>query len=106
MISIEFLRQFKLGEYAIFDLVASFLGIYLLSPFLSKIFKKIRLDIPKINWLYLTLPIGILAHLIVGKITPMTRDFLDLNSSYLLKILIVGLLFFGLKNIKIIKRKK
>lgn len=106
MISIEFLRQFKLGEYAIFDLVVSFLGIYLLSPFLSKIFKKIRLDIPKINWIYLTLPIGILAHLLVGKITPMTRDFLDLNSSYLLKILIVGLLFFGLKNIRIMKHSK
>ena len=106
MTTIEFLRQFKLGEYAIFDLVASFLGIYLLSPFLSKIFKKIRLDIPKINWIYLTLPIGILAHLLIGKITPMTRDLLDLNSSYLLKILIVGLLFFGLKNIKIIRRTK
>ncbi len=106
MTTIEFLRQFKLGEYAIFDLVASFLGIYLLSPFLSKIFKKIRLDIPKINWIYLTLPIGILAHLLIGKITPMTRDLLDLNSSYLLKILIVGLLFFGLKNVKIIRRTK
>lgn len=106
MTTIEFLRQFKLGEYAIFDLVASFLGIYLLSPFLSKIFKKIRLDIPKINWIYLTLPIGILAHLLVGKITPMTRDFLDLNSSYLLKILIIGLLFFGIRGIKIIRNKK
>lgn len=72
MTTIEFLRQFKLGEYAIFDLVASFFGIYLLSPFLSKIFKKIRLDIPKVNWLYLTLPIGILAHILVGNITPMT----------------------------------
>lgn len=106
MTTIEFLRQFKLGEYAIFDLVASFLGIYLLSPFLSKIFKKIRLDIPKINWLYLTLPIGILAHIIVGNITPMTRDFLDLNNSYLLKILIIGLLFFGIRGIKIIRNKK
>lgn len=104
MLSLEFLRQFRFGGYAIFDILVSFLGIYLLSSLLSKLFLKIRVSIPKINWLFLTLPLGILTHLLVGKITPMTRDFMSLNSHYLLKIIILVLLFFGLRNIKIIKK--
>ena len=104
MITIEFLRQFRFSGYAIFDFATAFIGIYLISPLLSKIFLKIRIDIPKQNWLFLTLPIGILAHLLIGKITPMVRNFLDINDHYVLKIIILSLLVFGLKGIKIIKK--
>lgn len=104
MIPIAFLRQFRISDYAIFDLAVSFFGIYLLSPLLSKIFLKIRINIPKKSWLFLTLPIGILAHLLVGNITPMTRNFMDIQSHYILKILILGLLILGIKDIKIIKK--
>lgn len=106
MVPIEFLRQFRFSGYAIFDFIAAFLGIYLLAPLLSKIFLKIRIDIPKRNWLFLTLPIGIAAHLLVGNITPMTKDFLDIQSHYILKILILGLLIFGIRGIKITKKSK
>jgi hypothetical protein len=105
MIPIEYLRQFRLGSYAIFDLVAAFLGMYLLGPLLSKLFRKLRLDIPRYNWVYLTLPIAILSHLLAGNITPMTRDFLDINSHYLIKLIILASLILGIRGIKIIKRK-
>ncbi|MFZ2189666.1 MAG: hypothetical protein WA057_06375 [Candidatus Magasanikiibacteriota bacterium] len=101
---IEFLRQFRLGGYAIFDFVVSFLGIWLLSPLLTKLFKKIKLDIPKINWLFLTLPISIIIHLLVGNVTPFTKNFLDLHGHYILKIIILVLLILGLRGIKIIKK--
>ncbi len=101
MTSLEFLRQFRLGGYAIFDFVVAFVGIYLLSPLLSKIFKKIRINIPKRNWLFLTLPIGIITHLLIGNITPMTKYFIDLHGHYILKILILGLFIAGIKGIKI-----
>lgn len=104
MIPIEFLRQFRFSGYAIFDIFAAFLGIYLLAPLLSKLFLKINLNVPRKNWIFLTLPIGILSHLSVGKITPMTADFLNLQNHYILKIIIFILLFFGLKNIKIVKK--
>lgn len=106
MNTIEFLRQFRILDYAVFDFAASFLGIYLLSPLLSKLFLKLRLNIPKRNWLFLTLPIGMVSHLLVGSITPMTRDFLDLNDHYILKIVILILLFFGIKGIKVVKKVK
>ncbi|KKP79430.1 MAG: hypothetical protein UR78_C0014G0011 [Candidatus Moranbacteria bacterium GW2011_GWF2_35_39] len=104
MIPIEFLRQFRLGDYAIFDFAVSFLGIYLLAPLLSKLFLKLKLDIPKQNWLYLTLPIGVTTHLLFGKITPLTRDFIDIQGHYIVKIIILGLLFLGLNDIKIIRK--
>lgn len=103
MITIEYLRSFKLGEYAIFDLVASFVGIYLLAPALTYLFKFIKLDIPRSSWLYLTLPMSILVHMLVGKYTPMTKYFLDPSGHYLLKLFIIGLLVFGLKAIRLIK---
>lgn len=104
MIPIEFLRQFRIFDYAIFDFMVVFLGFYLLAPILSKIFLKIGINIPKKNWLFLALPIGILTHLIFGNMTPMTRDFISLNGHYFLKIFIFLLLFFGLKGIKIFKK--
>jgi hypothetical protein len=104
MVPIEFLRQFRLGGYAIFDFAAAFLGIYLLAPLLSKLFKKLGLDIPKLSWMFLTLPIGIATHILVGNITPLTRDFLNLHDHYILKIFILVLLVLGLKGIKKIKR--
>jgi len=104
MIPIEFFRQFRFSGYAIFDFVAAFLGIYLLSPLLSKIFLKFRIDISKQNWLLLTLPISIFAHLLFGRITPMTRDFIDIHNHYILKVLILSLLILGIKGIKIVKK--
>jgi len=105
MLTITLLRQFRIGEYALFDFVAAFLGIALLSPLLSWLCRKLfKLEIPKKNWMILTLPIGIATHLITGPITPMTKDFLDPAGHYFLKIFILALLFFGLRNIRKIKK--
>ncbi|MFZ2152519.1 MAG: hypothetical protein WAV41_00480 [Microgenomates group bacterium] len=103
MINIETLRQFRIGNYAVFDLIVSFIGIYLLSPALSWLFRKINIDIPKINWLFLTLPTSIIVHLLIGNKTQMTKDFLDPSNHYLIKIIIIGFLLWGIRGIKIIK---
>jgi len=101
--NIEDLRQFKVLDYAVFDFVVSFLGVYLLSPLLSKIFSVFKIKVSRKSWLLLTLPVSILIHYLVQNLTPMTKDFLDLNNNYLLKIVILTLLFLGLKDIKKIK---
>lgn len=102
MNTIEYLRQFRIGGYAIFDFALSLLGMYLIAPLLSWLFLKIRIDIPKQNWLFLTLPISIIAHLLVGKITPMTAGFINIHGNYILKIIIIILLILGIRGIKII----
>jgi hypothetical protein len=106
MLPIDYLRQFRFLGYAIFDFAVVFIGMYLLAPLLSKAFLKIRIDIPKINWLFLALPIGIFVHLLIGRITPMTRDFINIHDYYILKLIIICLLILGLRGIKIISKSK
>ena len=105
MNTIDFLRQFRIGEFALFDLGISFLGIYLFSPLLSKIFLKLKIKISRLSWLFFTLPLGILTHILIGNITPMTKNFIDLRGHYFLKILILSLLILGIKDIRRINKK-
>lgn len=100
---LDYIREFRIFNYAIFDLIVSFLWIYLLSPFLSKSFFKIWIIIPKVNWLFLTLPIWIFFHVIFWSFTPMTENFLDFSDFYVLKWIVIILLFLWLRNIKINK---
>ena len=106
MTTIETLREFRIFDYAIFDFVASFIGVYLLAPILSKLFLKLKVKISRKSWLLLTLPISILTHLLSGNMTLMTENFFDLQGHYILKIIIITLLILGLKDIKFQASKK
>ncbi|MDO8802935.1 MAG: hypothetical protein Q7R35_00760 [Elusimicrobiota bacterium] len=101
---IEYLRQFKISGYAVFDFAASFIGMLLLSPLLSGLARRAGLQVPRINWVYLTLPLGLAAHLASGNITPMTADFIDPRGHYLVKAAIIFFLMLGLRNIKSLKQ--
>jgi len=100
MITIDLLRKYRIGEFAIFDLSTAFLGVLILSPLLSWLFRKLGWEIPKVSWIFWTLPIGILAHSIIGRKTPMTTEFFDPRGHYILKILILTLLIIGAKGVK------
>lgn len=100
MNQIDYLRQFRVGNFAVFDFVASFLGMLVLSPLLSHLCKRVGVHVPKRNWVILTLPIGVLAHILVGNITPLTKDFLDLHGHYAAKIVIVACVIFGVAGIR------
>jgi len=104
MISIEFLRQYKIAGFAIFDFAVSFIGVYLLAPLLSKLFGKLGIQILKKNWLFLTIPLSVLIHVLVSQITPMTKEFLDPQGHFILKGVIIILLIFGLRGIKRVKK--
>ncbi|NCT55803.1 hypothetical protein GW755_03045 [bacterium] len=106
MAIITFLRQFRVGEYALFDIAVSFLGVYLIAPLLSKILLKFGLNVLKISWMFLTLPLSIATHLLVGALTPMTINFIDLKGHYVLKVFILSLLFLGINQISATQKKK
>lgn len=97
---IEVLRQFRIGPFTIFDTALAYVAIFLLAPLLSKIFAKINFQISRSSWLWLTLPIGVIFHLIFQQNTPFTRMFLDLNGFYIEKIVLLIMLYMGLRNIK------
>lgn len=100
MSTIDFLRQFRIGGFAIFDFATAFVGVLLLSPLLIRLFRKLGLEIPRRSWILWTVPIGIVVHLLLGKITPLTRDFIDPRGHYLSKIVITGLFIWGAAGVK------
>jgi len=100
---IEVLRQFKIGQFAVFDTVISYVGIYLLAPQLTKLTLKAHLQISRTQWLWLVLPLSIVIHLIFNQKTPLTNMVLNPNGYYLLKFLILFMLFMGLKDTRFIK---
>jgi hypothetical protein len=104
MVSIATLREFRVGSYAVLDLAVSFLGMAILAPLLSFLLRKAKIDVPKKNWVILTLPIGILVHLLVGTKTQMVKDAFDWNGHYVIKIILLVSLVGGFRGIKRIKQ--
>jgi len=106
MTTIEFLRQFRLGGYALFDFAVTFLFIYLIAPLLSKLLLNVRIVMPKHNRLFLAIPLWVLVHILVGSITPLTQNVIDLNWHYGIKIFMIVLIVLGMRGIKIRKNTK
>jgi len=106
VMTLETIRQIRLGEYAVFDLVLAFVGVYWAAPLLSRICRRLGVEVPRQSWLLLTLPLGLLVHLLIGSMTRMTREFINPEGDYLLKVLIVGLVLLGVKGMKRTRRSK
>lgn len=101
---LELVRQFKIGPFAVFDTTLAYLGVFLLSPLLTRLTKKAHLRISKAEWLWLVLPVSVITHLIFGQETPLTKMVIDPNGYYLVKFVILFMLFMGVKNIRITKK--
>ena len=101
---IELIRQFKVGPFAIFDIAVSYLGVFLLAPLLTGLALKVHLRVSRVQWLWLVLPVSILVHLIFGQRTPLTQMIIDPNNYYLVKLVILFMLFMGLKDTRFSKK--
>jgi len=100
---LDLLRQFKIGPFAIFDTVLAYVGIFLVAPLLTKLFYRFHLNISRTSWLWLTLPIAVIFHIAFGQNTPFTKMFLDLSGFYGAKIILLFMLYMGLRDIRIVK---
>jgi hypothetical protein len=98
--SIEYFRQFRILNFAIFDFVASYIGMLLFAPILSHIAKKAGLTIKIYHWLWLTLPLSVFFHLAFGRMTPFTQAVVSVSGGYVEKLIILVMLYMGLKDIK------
>ncbi len=98
MITIEYLRSFRIGEFAIFDFSLAYIGVYLLVPILNKIILPTKRQLSHFQWILLVLPLSIVFHLLTGNMTPLTKLAIDLSSGYGLKAILILMLYFGLKN--------
>lgn len=98
---ITFLRSFRVGPFAIFDFAILYLIVYLLAPYLYRM----GLKLSRAQLLWLTLPFSILVHILFGKMTPLTKMFLDPHGSYWVKILVVFLIFMAIRS-RVVKESR
>jgi len=89
---VEFLRQYRIGGFSIFDFVVAYGGFLLLSPIIIRLLQKINVHMTLANIMWLVLPLSIVAHIIFGNHTPLTKMFLNPHDYYFVKILIIGTL--------------
>lgn len=89
---ITLLRSVRIGPFAVFDFIISYIAVYFLAPYLSKFFLKLGIRINTEQWLWLTLPIAVLAHIIARSDTVFTNMFLNPTSGWIAKTVIVIML--------------
>ncbi len=107
MFSIEYLRQFKIGPFAIFDTVSAYLGILLLAPILAWLFSKVNLKIPVVSWIWFTMPLSVLFHVLFRQSTPVVKILTIPNQPqfYIVLLVILFMVYMGLRKISIIRHK-
>jgi len=100
---LTFLRQFKIGPFAIFDFITAYFLVFLLSPLLTKLLSLFHINLSRSAWLWLTLPISVIFHLIFNQKTPLMKMLSDPKQFqfYLIIIILLFMIFMGLKNIRI-----
>ena len=97
MITLEYLRSFRIGNFAVFDFATGYLGVYLLVPLLNKLISPIGRELSHWQWMLLVLPISIIFHLLFGSMTPLTKMAIDPYGGHLFKIALLAMLYFGLR---------
>lgn len=102
MLSLTDLRQYRIGPFAIFDTVTAYLGILILSPLLTWLFSKIHRHVPLASWLWLTIPISVIFHLIFAQNTPLMTMLSDPYKVefYLVLIVLALMTYMGLSAVK------
>lgn len=99
------LRQYRVGDFAIFDFALTFAAAAVFGPFLSWLLRKKGWHVPIINWFFLVVPFGMLAHVLTGRITPLTEQLLDPSGHFLVKGIMLLLVILGLRGIKRVEMK-
>lgn len=101
---ISILRQFKIGSFAVFDIVAAYLGVFLLAPFLTKLTLLAKVSVPRVSWMWFTLPLSVVFHLAVNQNTPFMKIILD-NTKIGARLVLLAMLYMGCRQIRIVSKE-
>ena len=89
------LRQYRIGQFSIFDFAISYLGVYVISPIIIYFLKYLNIHTTRTALMWLVLPVSIITHIVIGKYTPLTLMFLDSGGHYTIKVIIVVMLYMA-----------
>ncbi len=101
MVSLEYLRQFRIGPFAIFDTATSYVAVLVLSPLLSWLASRININVPKLAWLWLTLPLAVVFHFVFRKSTPLMKILANPENLqfYIAIIILFAMTYMGFREI-------
>lgn len=102
MAYIEYLRQFRIGQFTIFDTASAYVGILILSPLLSWLVSKIHLKIPTASWIWFTLPLSVIFHVIFHQPTPLIKILTNPDNIqfYIAIFIIFAATYMGSRKVK------
>ncbi len=105
MLSLEYLRQFRIGPFTIFDTVSAYLVMFLLAPILVWLSSKFNLKMPVVSWVWLTMPISVLFHVLFSQSTPVIKILSDPNQPqfYIVLLALLIMAYMGIRKISIIR---
>ncbi len=105
MLTISDLRQFRIGPFTIFDTVTAYLGVLIVSPILRWLFSKLHLKVPVSSWLWLTMPLSVIFHVVFHQTTPLMKILADPGQIqfYIAVLILLAMTFLGLRKISRIK---
>lgn len=96
------LRQVRIGQFTVFDTVISYLGVLILSPLLSWLFAKLHLKVPTCSWLWFTMPVAVIFHVLFHQTTPLMKILADPSQYqfYLALVILLAMTYLGLRKIR------
>ncbi len=102
MLSIEYLREFRIGQFAIFDLTTAYLGMLILSPIFTWMMSKLKINVPIVSWVLLTLPLSVVFHIIFQQTTPLIELLSnpDRIQFYVVIFILFAMTYLGLSKIR------
>lgn len=89
MSTIEKLRSYRIGPFAIFDFTMTYLAAWYAAPYLDWYISREQL-------MWLAVPIGIIVHKLIGQNTPLNRMVLGPDTNRLAQAMVLLMLFKGL----------
>ncbi|GEM_PF-720223 len=101
---ITLLRQYRIGPFTIFDTALAYAGILILSPLLTKLFFLVRIKIPLTSWLWLTMPLSVIFHIIFRQDTPLIRILFNSDEFYIAAVVLLFMTYMGLRGIRRVQR--
>ena len=103
---IAFLRQYRIGPFAVFDTVLGYAAIFLLAPWLTKLFTLVKLNIPRAAWLWWMFPLSVVFHLAFNQQTPVLKTLASPLGFFVVSVVLAVMFFMGLKSCSRIKSKR
>ena len=96
--------QYRIGPFSVADTLGSLVIALIISPILSWLFSLVGVKVPRLAWVWLTIPVAELTHIIFHVDAPYKRMLLDTHGGYLAKLAFLVMLYMGLRGIRRIRK--